>query len=302
VEIVSANCNAGAARQKAIELSVIVPARNAAATLGEQLDALLAQEWHRTFEVVVVDNGSSDGTPAVVDEYRARDPRVRLVDASEDVGVAYCRNTGIAAVLGDGVAICDADDIVAPGWVSAMGEALRDHEFVTGRIDVHLLNPAWLAESRGLAIEQGPFTFAGLFEFANGGNQGFRRSVVEKHGGFDQRFVPGEDVEFSFRLWRAGITVHYVDDALLHYRYRGSMRELWNQARSYARIQPSLLRMVRDARCDVPRDREWRRWLWLVRHLGSVSTMSGRARWISLAGGRVGRLEGSAKLLMGRAR
>jgi len=142
----------GTAGQAPVELSVIVPARNAAATLADPLDALLAQEWDRPFEVVVVDNGSSDGTSAVVTEYRGRDPRVRPVDASEDVGVAYCRNTGIAAARGDGVLICDADDVVAPGWVGAMGEALRDHEFVTGRIDVHLLNPEWLAGTRGLAI------------------------------------------------------------------------------------------------------------------------------------------------------
>jgi len=126
--------------------------------------------------------------------------------------------------------------------------------------------------------------------------------VVEKYGGFDQRFLPGEDVEFSFRLWRAGIRVHYVKEALLHYRYRASLLALWRQARAYARIRPTLVREVRDAGYEVPRDEEWRRWLWLLGRLGSVRTKSGRARWVCVGGGRLGRLEGAARLLPGAAR
>ena len=57
------------------ELSVVVPARDAAATIDGQLEALLAEEWDQPWEIVVVDNGSRDATKAIVDRYAARDPR-----------------------------------------------------------------------------------------------------------------------------------------------------------------------------------------------------------------------------------
>ena len=61
--------------------------------------------------------------------------------------------------------MCDADDVIAGGWVRAMGSALDDHEFVTGPLDVDRLNPAWVVESRGRAIEAGPGDFHGVFPF-----------------------------------------------------------------------------------------------------------------------------------------
>lgn len=276
-------------RPATVELSVIVPARNAASTISEQLDALLSQDWDRTFEIVVVDNGSSDATRTVVEKYVARDGRVRLVDARDDVGVAYCRNIGMAEARGSAIAICDADDVVAPGWLRAIGNALHDHALVSGRLDVHRLNPDWLVSSRG-GVEHSIFTFGGLFQFANGGNMGVRREVVERYGGFDQRFVPAEDIEWSFRLWRSGVSVHYVEHALIHYRLRDSIPAMWRQAYSSGRVHSKLVEMVRAAGYAVRPDREWKRWLWLLRHLPSLRTNAGRARWIVVLGGRLGRI------------
>src|SRR5262245_52337279 len=125
-------------------LSVIIPARNVADTLRVQLDALAAQAWEPGFEVVVVDNGSTDETPKIVAEYAARDARFRLVDAPHGSGVSFVRNRGIEAANAPAIAICDGDDIVGPAWVAAMGDALVTHEVVTGPIEVDTLNPAWL--------------------------------------------------------------------------------------------------------------------------------------------------------------
>jgi len=298
------NATDGAAGDDAsdVALTVVVPAHDAAATIGAQLDALLAQTWDRPWEIVVVDNGSRDATRAVVEQYARRDARVRLVDAPERGSAAYARNTGIAAARAEAVAMCDADDVVHEGWVAAMGDALREHELVTGRIDVHLLNPEWVVASRGLAVERGPMTFGDLFEFANSGNMGVRKHVVERFGAFDPAYAAGEDIELSFRLWQAGIRVHYVEGALLHYRYRDTLPALWRQARAYGRVQPALVRTVEQAGYGVAPDREWRRWLWLARHAGLLTDRAGRARWIGVAGGRVGRLEGALDVAFRRRR
>ena len=71
------------------DLSVVVPCHNVGSTLAEQLDALLAQDWRGAFEVVLVENRSTDDTLAVARAYAARDPRVRVVTAEERGGASY---------------------------------------------------------------------------------------------------------------------------------------------------------------------------------------------------------------------
>src|SRR5215204_14430 len=106
------------------ELTVVIPALDAADEIAGQLDALAAQEWDEPWEVVVADNGSTDGTRAVVERYAGRLPGLRVVDASEPAGQAHALNSGVESAGAEAVAFCDTDDEAAPGWVAAMGEAL----------------------------------------------------------------------------------------------------------------------------------------------------------------------------------
>ena len=123
-----------------IELSVVVPAFNAAATIGAQLDALQRQHWDAPWEVIVADNGSTDNTAALVAQRAATDGRIRLVDASDARGAAHARNRAVAAARGSVIAFCDADDVVGAGWVAAMGSALKRTPFVTGPQEYKTLN------------------------------------------------------------------------------------------------------------------------------------------------------------------
>jgi glycosyltransferase involved in cell wall biosynthesis len=276
-------------------LSVVIPAHNAAATLGDQLDALLAQSWGRPWEIVVVDNRSTDATPCVATEYAEREPRVRLVRADARAGVAHSRNVGIAAARAEAIAMCDADDRVAPGWVAAMGAALENHDLVTGPLDVDALNPAWVAGTRGRAIADGPGDFCGI-AFAHSCNLGLRRALADRCGDFDESFPAGEDIEWSFRAGLSGATVTYVPDARVHYRYRTTFTGLWRQARTYGRVRPRLVRRFRAAGSDLTLTPSWRGWLWLGRNVGLLGTRAGRARWLWVAGGQVGRLEATLRL------
>src|SRR3954451_24006623 len=125
-------------------ISVVVPCLNAASTLPRQLEALSKQEYDGDWEVVVADNGSTDGTLAVADEFRGRVPRLVLVDASARPGQAYARNAGVRVATGDALLFVDADDEVEPQYVAAMADALQHHEFVAARFDSDSLNPAWV--------------------------------------------------------------------------------------------------------------------------------------------------------------
>lgn len=280
-----------------VELSVIIPARNEAATIADQLGALANQEWDGTWEIVLVDNGSTDATAAIAEEHGRSGTPVRVVRASARAGLNYARNTGIDASLGRSFALCDADDIVVPGWVAAMGNALRDHELVTGPLELDRLNPKWLADSRGRGDERGLPSFHGIFPTVHGNNMGMQRACADALGGFDEDVIIGsDDVELSMRAWIAGVEVHFAPEAVVHYRYRPEARALWRQGRNYGRSRPLVVRRLRERGLECPsRFAGARSWAWLVVHLPDLRNAPGRAGWVWVAANRIGQLEGSLR-------
>jgi len=278
-----------------VELSVVIPARDAAAVVPDQLGALRAQRWEGRWEVVVaLDAGSTDATADVVGRYADGWPRLRIVDAPPGGGPGSARNVGAAAAAGSALAFCDADDVVAPGWVAAMGDALRHHEFVTGPLELDRLNPTWLVESRRRSFADRRPVYEGIFPYASSCNLGVRRPVFERAGGFDAAWRVGEDIELSMRLWLSGIVLHFEPGAVVHYRYRPTLRSTYRQARSYGRVRPLLAERLRRAGRPAPnRSAGLRNWAWLVRHVRLLAGRPGRAKWLWVAGQRVGSLEGS---------
>jgi len=274
---------------------VIVPAFNAAATIGHQLVALLGQRWPPGFEVIVADNGSSDGTADVVRSLMRTDGRLRLVAAPALRGPAFARNAGAAAATSRYLAFCDADDLVSPGWVRAMGEALREHELVTGKNDVHALNPPAVARSRGLAVGAGPGRF-GSIEFAHSCNMGIRKSVLESAGGWDPSVAVGEDIELCLRLWTRGVRVHFVAEAEVCYRHRTGELARWKQAVSYGAAHADLARRLGQYQLAAPTRRHALHNLpWLVRHSPDLFDAQRRPHWVWTAGLSAGHIRALAR-------
>lgn len=281
-----------------VEFTVIIPAYNEAEVIAQQLDALIEQIWDGSWDVLVVDNRSTDGTAEIVHEYHRRDPRFRVIAANERQGISYARNAGIEASRGRSFALVDADDLVAHGWVAAMGTALRDHPFVTGPLELGRLNPPWLVDSRGRRDETEAPTFSGLFPTAHGNNMGMQKALWEKIGGFDEdiRLLGAEDIEFSMRAWIDRIPCSFVPGAIAHYRYRTEPGVLWQQGRRYGRARPLVARMMRERKGIRPRRfGGWRSWAWLVVHLPDLFHPERRTGWVWVAANRLGQLEGSIR-------
>lgn len=280
----------------AIELTVIIPARNEERLIAGQLSALAEQEWgDGVWEVIVVDNQSTDRTTAVAESFAHRFNRFRVIAADDRPGLSYARNTGIAQASGELIAICDADDIVAPGWVEAMGHALRHHRFVTGLLEVDLLNPKWLADSRGRGAEHGPSAFAGYFPSASGGNLGLHRSLWSEIGGFADDAQGAEDTLFSMEAWLRGVPLHFAPEAILHYRYRADPGSLWRQGTAYGRSRAVVYKELRRHGYTPPRFAGWRSWVWLIANLPRVIARERRLHWIWVAGNRFGHVRGSIR-------
>ena len=103
-------------------LSVIVPCYNCEAFLARAVDSALAQSW-RDLEIIIVDDGSTDGSSAMCDGYAARDPRVRVIHQS-NAGLSAARNAGTAIAQGEYIAFLDADDYLKPDAYEKLFAAL----------------------------------------------------------------------------------------------------------------------------------------------------------------------------------
>ena len=274
-------------------LTVVIASHNGASTVGDQLVALTSQPWPDGGEIIVADNRSADETSAVIHRFADAPIPVRRLAVDDRQGAGHARNRGVATSHTDGIAFCDADDVVGPGWVSSMSNGLDEHSVVVGPLDFDRLNPSWLARMRGRALRPGEIPrFDGMFPIASSCNMGINRELFESLGGFDDYYRCAEDAELSLRLWRRGVPLSYDGDALVHYRLRPTARAIFGQSRTWGRVRASL-RQASGERLPLNPAQIIKSWLWLAATMPTVLTRSGRARWLHVAGTRFGSLEGA---------
>ena len=279
-------------------MSIVMPVRNGAATLPDQLDALVrARPPAVAFEVVVADNGSTDATVQVVDQYAERLP-LRVADASASPGINAARNTGVRASTGRWILLCDADDEVDEGWLMAMGAAFEfGAQLVGGPIDYRRLNPAEVRRWRG--ADKGRVEMMhGFLPSPHGANCGFTRDVFDEIGGFDPAYrYGGEETEFFWRAQLAGHELVVVDAAVVHYALRSDLSGLWRQFRSYGASQAQLYADFRAAGMpgrsvgDLVRT-VW----WIVSRAPFAATRGRRGAWVRVLAQQWGRICGSISL------
>jgi GT2 family glycosyltransferase len=223
-------------------ISVIVPTFNGGSLLMVQLAAVLAQAGGRDVEVVVVDDGSTDDTRALLDELAAADRRVRVVTTGGRLGVSGARNVGVRAARGERLLFTDHDDLVGKDWLAAMDRAFDDGaHFVVGTLEFNRLN-AHLAAVSERPMEVGPMETRWL-PFAHGSACGMSRAAFDAVGGWDEDFRFGcDDVAMSWRLQLAGYPIRPVPEAVVHIRLRPGLRALASQRFRYGRSGPLLYR------------------------------------------------------------
>ena len=278
-------------------ISVVIPARNAASTLGQQLRALAAQDYDGNFEVLVVDNSSTDGTADVARLHQESVPRLRVIPATERSGVNYARNVGVRAAHGEAILICDADDVVTPGWVRRMTAALRGFDAVGGPMQVMEPCNDRVRSLRDPSEVRAPPM--GFLPSPYGGNCGVRAEVFEQLGGFDERYAGGSDAEeFFWRLQLRGFRFGIAPDALIHYRLRDSVPATLKQQYIYAKTKPLLYKRFRAHGITRPGLLQAvKPWAWLVINLPVVVLGSDERRlaWLRSAAKRAGFLAGSVR-------
>jgi glucosyl-dolichyl phosphate glucuronosyltransferase len=211
--------------QPTCDISVVVPTYNRCQLLAKTLTSLIGQRAASVlYEVLVVDNNSSDDTRGVVETFTQRWSAVRYLFEPRR-GASYARNTGIAAATAPIVAFIDDDVEADPTWIRNIKQAFDDHpdiDCLGGTIRGHFSAqpPAWLTPFHwgplALQEDKGPHVDADhasacLFT----ANFACRRAALEEVGGFAPDFFRCEDRELELRLWAAGRRGLYVPEAVV---------------------------------------------------------------------------------------
>jgi GT2 family glycosyltransferase len=273
--------------------SVVIPARDAAAVIGVQLQALAAQPEADRLEILVVDNGSSDGTGAVARGWRDRLPGLRVLEARDRASQAYARNVGIAAAQCDQILLCDADDHVDAGWAAHLLAALTSADSVVGLV-VSWDGGALQARTSGHESFEPRFGFLRAF---GSNNAAFTKRAWTAVGGFDEAIEVGEDIDLSWRMQLAGYTLACAPGARVFGRERVTAGSTFRQAYRYGKGQVALYAKHRSAGMPRSSTRDGLRRLGsLLRHVGDVAHSPAMRRdWCARAGWRCGRLAGSVR-------
>lgn len=212
--------------------SAVIPNYNGVTHLEDCLGSLLELDYPRSrFEIIVVDNASSDGSARLV---RKRYPTVRVVQLRTNVGFAGACNRGVREGRGSVVALLNNDMRVHPGWLRELLTPFAEHpevaatgaqilswdgkaiDFIGGSVNFygHGFQPL-----HGRPVDEGGALSTSPVLFACGGSMAVRRDVFLSCGGFDEDyFAFFEDIDFGWRLWVLGYRVLFVPAAVAYHR------------------------------------------------------------------------------------
>lgn len=240
-------------------VTVIIPARDAGPTLRRTLAALRAQTLQAEFEVIVVDDGSRDQTPAIA---RQQGDFVRLISTGSSQGPGAARNLGVSQARSPVLAFTDADCFPAPGWLAQGLDRIADADLVQGRVAPDPTVPRTpFDRSLVVAGDGGFYQTANLFVRrelfdAVGGFRDWvlqdgpvRRWSEDRRRGRAARTPIGEDTLFAWTARRLGARSAFAPDALVHHAVvPGNLLDDVADRWHWARDMPGLARLVPELR------------------------------------------------------
>jgi len=205
-------------------VSVVIPAYNSARYIAQTIESVLKQSY-RPFEIIVVDDGSTDDTRSVLEKYRDWIIYIH----QENAGEPAARNTGIRQARGDFIAFLDADDLWLPDKLKFQMDYFEKHpEVALVYSDMKLFDETGIVhqsvkEWLGMSPPCG-YIFPELFTetLFGSGTVFFRKACVDQVGFFDESFLVGSDYEMWLRMARH-FEFGYVDKPLLMYRHHPTM-------------------------------------------------------------------------------
>jgi Glycosyl transferase family 2 len=188
-------------------VTVLMPVFNRERFLDDAIESVLEQDFSG-LELLIVDDGSTDGTSALLQQWQRRDTRVVVITSAENQGIPSALNTGLAQARAPYVARLDSDDVMMPGRLAAQAAVLDcrpDVTLVSSAYETMDADGRYLDTWRGDEPHEVVVYFLGFYNIVGGGGQVmFRRSEVLAEGGYPCEYPSSEDYALWVRLLRRG--------------------------------------------------------------------------------------------------
>lgn len=223
-----------------MDVSLIICTRNRAGPLQRCLDAVALIDCARTWELVMVDNGSTDDTEAVIRAFADRAPFAVQYVQQPVKGLSNARNAGLAAASGAIIAFTDDDCYPQPDFLERIAIAFADVRlgYVSGRIMLH--DPTDYPATINESMEPVEFVAGGYLPPGSikGANLAFRRGALDEVGGFDPLFgsgalFPSEDVDTAARISRRGWIGAYDPEIVVSHHHGRKAADIGALHKSY---------------------------------------------------------------------
>jgi len=207
-----------------MKFSIIIPNWNGEKLLKENLPAVLSTSAD---EVIIVDNGSTDGSLQFLKKLKNKSSMVRIIELEKNYGFGYACNLGVKKAVGEVIVLLNNDVVPEKDFLKPLKEDFKDPRVFA----VSLGEPQWSWakgkwEKGFVEHESGPKTKTPHISFwANGGSGAFRKSVWEKLGGLDEIFAPfyWEDIDLSYRAWKRGYQVLWEPKSIVHHQHESTI-------------------------------------------------------------------------------
>jgi GT2 family glycosyltransferase len=217
-------------------ISVIICTYNRAPLLHRALKSLSRQTLPpEQFEVMVVDDGSTDNTAEVCELMRHEMTNLQYIFTGGNTGIGSAANVGVQSAKGDYLMFTDDDCVAREDWAERLSEALAEYPLVAGRVASPTSNFVKLCHNIAqfhpfmMGREEGPI------DCIAGANMGFRRSLYEEVKGFADGRVNSPDMEFILRARQKGYQIYFIPDAVItHDHTRTSLSTIFRYSAHHA--------------------------------------------------------------------
>jgi len=206
---------------KVVKVSVVVPAYNAAGVITSCLDALQKQDYDLPYEILIVDDGSSDGTADL-----AESSGVRVIRHAAKQGAAAARNSGINAAVGDLICFTDADGMPKENWIQEILQPLSNQDIVG-------VKGTYATAQREIVARFVQIEYEDKYDllrahkrinFIDTYSAAYKRQVLLANNGFDEQIYYVEDQELSFRLAARGYQMVFQPQAIVYHLHSSNLR------------------------------------------------------------------------------
>lgn len=223
------------------EISFITPVYNNASTLGKSIEAMLAQSTKRSFEIIVIDDGSTDDSAKIALSFSESHKNIKVI-SKENGGEASALNVGVKEASGKYICIAEGDVELEPDWIEKNIKEFDDPQ-VMG-VGGHLVTPRndpWIARIAGYEVEHKLDKNAKYVSHITSANAMYRAEIFEEVGTYNEKLINScLDADVNLRIIDKGYKLVYNREAKALHHYKTTLFGFMNRVYYYARYRPHL--------------------------------------------------------------